>query len=577
MKGILKYIRPYVPYISATVFIKTIASVTELFIPLLLETIIDNAVPEKDTAAIYFLGAAMLLCALVCLALNFVANRMSAVSAGKITKSLRTDLFAKIGELSAAELDSLTIPSAVSRLTSDTYNINQMLARIQRIGIRGPIMLVGGIIITMSMDIVLSLVLVAMLPIISVVVYAVTKKSVPLYVESQTVLDGMVSTLRENITGVRVIKALAKTEHEKQRFDSVNRRLYDVDRRVGSIMALTNPVSAAVLNIGLTMVVLLGAFRINSGAAEAGVIVAFLNYFTIILNAMLGVTRIFIMWSKGEASAKRVSAVLEMRGGLDVDTTLPQNNSGAHIEFDRVSFSYNKISNNADNISFKLYHGQTLGIIGATGSGKSTVIKLLLRAYDPDSGCVRIDGIDLRSIEPKELKSKFGVVFQNDFIMADSIYENIRYFRDIDEKSIKKAARIACADEYIEAYEDGYEHVLSQSGNDLSGGQRQRLLISRALASDPEILILDDASSALDYATDAKFRKALASEYSSTTSVIVTQRISSIMHADLIIVLDEGKIAGIGTHAELLCSCDIYKEIADIQLSVEGGGECGKS
>ncbi len=577
MKGIIKYIRPYVAYIAFTLIIKTVASVTELFIPFLLKTIIDEAVPAGDSKQIFMLGGGMLFCAAACLTLNFLANRMSAISAGRITKTLRHDLFSKIGELSSAELDGLTIPSAVSRLTSDTYNINQMLARIQRMGVRAPIMLVGGVIITMSMDVTLSLVLIAMLPIISVVVYFVTKKSVPLYTESQGELDSMVSTLRENITGVRVIKALAKTEYEKERFDRVNRRLYDVDRRVGSIMAITNPVSSAVLNVGLTFVVLVGAFRINSGATDAGVIVAFLNYFTIIHMAMLGVTRIFIMLSKGEASAKRVSSVLDMKGGLEVDDSLPIVRKGAHIEFDGVTFSYNKVRPNAENISFMLGRGQTLGIIGATGSGKSTLINLLLRMYDPDEGCVRIDGRDLRSFEPKELKSKFGVVFQNDFIMADSIYENIRYFRDIDEDSIRHAARIACAEEYVNNYEDGYAHVLAQSGNDLSGGQRQRLLISRALASDPEILILDDASSALDFATDARFRAALKAEYSDTTQVIVTQRVSSIMNADLIIVLDDGKIAGIGRHEQLLETCGIYRQIADIQLSVatQGGDQRG--
>ncbi len=571
MKGIVKYIKPYYLYIAFTLFIKTIGSVTELFIPFLLKKIIDDAVPAQDARAIYLFGGGMLLCALACLVLNFAANRMSAISAGKITQALRRDVFAKTGKLSASELDALTIPSAISRLTSDTYNINQMLARIQRIGVRGPILLIGGIVITLSLDTVLALVLVCMLPIISIVVYFVTKKSVPMYTESQAELDSMVSTLRENITGVRVIKALSKTEYEKERFDRVNRRLFDVDRRVGAVMAITNPVSTAVLNIGLTMVVLFGAFRINSGATEPGVIVAFLSYFTIILNAMLGVTRIFIMWSKGEASAKRVSDVLSLHGGLDILQDSEKEHAQAHIVFENVSFSYNKVRPNAKDISFSLYHGQTLGIIGATGSGKSTVLNLLLRFYDPDNGKIYIDGRDVRSIPEQELKKKFGVVFQNDFIMSDTVYENIRYFRDITREKAERAAKIACAHEYITAHADGYDRVLAQSGNDLSGGQRQRLLISRALAADPEILILDDASSALDYATDAKFRKNLGEEFSETTSVIVTQRVSSIMHADLILVMEDGAVAGMGTHKELMQSCSIYKEIADIQLSVEGG------
>ncbi len=574
MKGLMKYVRPHIPYIALALLIKSAASLTELVIPYLLKTIIDEAVPSKDASLIYKLGGGMLLCAGACLILNFTANRMSAVSAGRITQKLRHDLFSKIGELSSAELDFLTVPSAVSRLTSDTYNINQMLARIQRMGIRAPIMLIGGIIITMSMDVYLSLVLVAMLPIIGIVVYLVTKRSVPLYTESQGVLDRMISTLRENITGVRVIKALGKSEYEKDRFDRVNKTLYDVDKRVGSVMAVTNPVSGAVLNIGLTFVVLVGAFRVNAGLTDEGVIVAFLNYFTIIHMAMLGVTRIFIMLSKGEASAKRVSDVLMTESTIKLVPNLPISGSGAHVEFDHVSFSYNKVRDNLTDICFSLPRGGTLGIIGATGSGKSTLVNLLLRMYDVDSGCVYIDGRDVRSIEPKELRGKFGIVFQNDFIMAESIYENIRFFRDICDEELKRAIRVSCVEEYVDNYPDGIEHVLSQSGNDLSGGQRQRLLIARALACAPEILVLDDASSALDYATDAKFRSMLKTEYRDTTQIIVTQRVSSIMHADLIIMLDDGKAVGIGTHSQLLECCDEYRHIADIQLgAMKAGGE----
>ena len=575
MKGIAKYIKPYTFFIILTVVIKTVASLTELFIPHMLEKIIDDAVPSGDRKRIFVYGGMMLVFALICLVTNFVANTMSAISSGKITRAVRRDLFKKLSHLSSAELDRLTIPSAVSRLTSDTYNINQMFSRIQKMGIRGPIMLIGGIVITLLMEPVLSLVLIFTLPIISFVVIKVTKKSVPLYQESQAELDNMVSTLRENITGVRVIKALGKSEYEKERFNRVNRRLYNVDTRVGGVMALTNPVTSAVLNIGLALVVLVGAFRVNSGEIRIGVIIAFLNYFTIILHAMLGVTRIFIMWSKGEASAKRISEVLAMQGGLSVIEMPDSENEDAHIEFRNVTFSYNKVKNNLHNVSFKLGRGQTLGIIGATGSGKSTLINLLLRSYDVDSGEIYIGKKNIKTMEPDALRGLFGVVFQNDFIMADTISENIRYFRDVDEMSITRAAKVACADEFIENYPEKYDHVLSQRGNDISGGQKQRLLIARALAKDPDILILDDASSALDYATDARFRRALRENYRDTTSVIVTQRISSIMHADVVLMLDDGCVIGMGTHEQLLESCDKYREIAEVQLSAMGGAANG--
>ncbi|MDD7674649.1 MAG: ABC transporter ATP-binding protein [Oscillospiraceae bacterium] len=565
MEKLGKYLRPYWWYIALSMFIKFLGAAAELTIPYLMEIILDYKVPAGSRRDIYLYGGLMLLCAAACLGFNVIANRMSAVSSGKITRSIRHDLFAKLENFSPRQMDSLTTSSAVSRLTSDTYNINQLLARTQRLGIRAPILLLGGIAMMVSMDSLLSLVLIALLPVIGVVVYYVTKISVPLYTKQQTVLDRVVGTVQENITGIRVIKALSKTDYEKERFRKVNQELTDIDRKAGSVSAITNPASTLVLNLGLTLVVVVGAYRVNGGAVRSGVIVAFLQYFTMILNAMLGITRIFVMFSKGQASANRVAAVLRAPEDLTVlPETQPEPNA-PHIAFRDVTFSYNGREPDLQHISFTLEHGQTLGIIGATGSGKTTLLLLLLRLYDPDSGTILIDGRDIRTIAPEVLREKFGVVFQNDFVAEGTAGDNIRFFRPIREEAMAAAAEHAQAD-FLRERPKGMEEAIQVRGNNLSGGQKQRLLIARALASNPEILILDDASSALDYATDARLRQALYRNYGDTTTVVVAQRVSSLRHADLILVLDDGQIIGAGTHEALMESCEEYRSIAMTQM-----------
>ena len=565
MKRLMKYIGPYVGWIVLAMFIKLLGAGLELMIPYLMEIILDDVVPAGQKNLIFVYGGGMLLCALGCLAANVIANRMSARSAGRITLRIRHDLFEKLENLSARQMDKLTVSSAESRLTSDTYNINQLLARMQRLGIRAPILLIGGITMTLSMDAGLALILIGMLPIIVVVVYLVTKYSVPLYTQQQTVLDRVVRTVQENITGIRVIKALSKTEYEKGRFDEVNTELSEIDQKAGRVTSVTNPTSTLVLNLGLTMVILVGAYRVNNGSTEGGVIVAFLQYFTMILNAMMGVTRIFVMWSKGEASAKRVADVLSEPEDLTILPPGEPAENAPHIEFRDVTFSYTGVGTNLESLSFTLEHGQTLGILGATGSGKSTLLNLLLRLYDPDKGQVLIDGRDVRTIPYDELREKFGIVFQNDFVAEGTIGENIRFFRDLSDEAVARAAEDAQA-EFIAHKEGGMDAEVVVRGNNLSGGQKQRLLIARALAADPEILILDDASSALDYRTDANLRQSLRENHRHTTTVVVAQRISSLRHADLILVLSDGKVIGAGRHEELLENCGEYRIIAQAQM-----------
>ena len=565
MGRLKKYLHPYWGFMILTMAIKLFGAYTELMIPDLMETILDEKVPAGDQRSIFLYGGGMLVCAALCLLSNILANRMSAKSSGQITRAIRHDLFQKLENLSARQMDWLTVSSAESRLTSDTYNINQMLARLQRMGVRAPMLLIGGIIMMMRMDMVLALVLIALLPIIALVTYFVTKKSLPLYTKQQTTLDKVVRTVQENITGIRVIKALSKTEYEKERFHQVNSELTKIDETAGTVSAITNPTASLTLNLGLTLVVLIGAYRVNGGQMESGVIVAFLQYFTMILNAMLGVTRIFVMWSKGEASAKRVADVLETPNDMLVLEESEPEERAAHIEFRNVSFSYTGIGVNTDNISFRLERGQTLGILGPTGSGKSTIINLLMRLYDANQGQILIDGRDIRTIPYQTLRQKLGVVFQNDFVMEGSIADNLRFFRDVDDEALQQAADHAQAD-FIATKECGMNAEVQVRGNNLSGGQKQRLLIGRALAAKPEILILDDASSALDYRTDAKLRRALRDHYANTTTVLVAQRISSLRHADLILVLQEGAVIGMGNHDQLMQDCAEYAYLARIQM-----------
>jgi len=571
MKTIGRYVRPYTGIIAFTMALKLAAALLDLLIPSFLARIIDDVVPTGSSGGIFFWGGVMLVCALFSMFTNMYANRIAARTSGRMTQTLRHDLFSKLSYLSSAQLDRVSIPSAVSRLTTDTYNLNQLFNRVQRIGVRAPILLVGGIAITLIMDPALTLVLVATLPFIALLVWYVTTKSVPLYTRQQGILDRLVRTVQENITGVRIIKALSRVPHEKKRFEEVNQGLSLTEEQAGSVMALSNPAASFILNIGLVMVVAAGAWLVNAGRSTTGNIIAFLNYFTIILNAMLGITRVFVMYSKGKASALRVEEVLLLPEDLAVIKADAPGPGPYHIQWENVSFSYNKRQDNLSDISFALKRGQTLGVIGATGSGKSTLIALMLRLYEADSGRILIEGQDIRAIPREQLYGKMGIAFQNDFIMADTLKENIRYFREISDEDILRAVEDAQAASILKEKEQGLLHRAAVRGQDLSGGQRQRLLIARALAGHPEILILDDASSALDYQTDARLRGALARNYPEATKIIIAQRVSAIMGADHILVMEEGRIESAGTHEELMKNSDIYRSIADTQMSLAEG------
>lgn len=571
MKGIFPYLKPYVPRMSVGVLTKFLGTVVELLIPWMLSYILDNIVPLKDTKRVLIWGLYMAICAVLALLMNIYANRVAASVARDTTRAVRHDLFKKISYLSCRQIDEFSIPSLESRLTTDTYNVNQVIGMMQRTGIRAPILLIGGICITMTMEPVLTLVMISVLPFITLVVWLVSRKGIPMYGYLQKGIDMMVRTVRESIAGIRVIKALSKVEQEKEHFAQVNAEVVRRESRAAIRMGITNPMMNLLLNIGLTLVILVGAYRVNEGSTQPGVIIAFLSYFTIILNAMLTVTRMFVMYSRASASAGRIQEVLETPEDMEL-TDEPKKNEEEHIVFENVSFSYkNKSVKNIDNISFKLKKGETLGIIGATGSGKTTIINLLMRLYEKDAGSIRINGQEVSSIPPHELHTKFGVVFQNDVLFADTVRENIDFGRNLPQQRIEQAAVSAQAMEFIDTLPERFEHMVTARGTNLSGGQKQRVLLSRALAGNSEILILDDSSSALDYKTDSQLRSALREQYDGITTIVIAQRVSSILHADHILVLDEGKEIGYGTHEQLMASCAVYREISESQM----GGDFG--
>lgn len=591
----LYYLRPFYLRMAGGFVIKFIGTLMDLFLPWALAYMIDTVIPANGRREILLWGFFMLGCSVMAVTLSILANRMASRVAGDAVYVIRQDLFAKVMVLSDRQADGLTRPSLISRLTTDTYNVHQMLGRIQRLGVRAPILLIGGIVMTLMLDKALAGVLLATLPLLTLVVVIVSKKSIPLYGQLQESLDQFVRLMREDITGIRVIKALSREDYERRRFGQINQQVVEREKKAAMTAAVTSPAMNIFLNLGLVAVILVGAVRVNNGTSEVGKILAFMTYFTIILNALLSISRMFVVLSKAAASADRIGAVLDGEdekgwgqeegrkvAGQEEARREEAGQSGPqkatvsvpHIAFDKVSFSYNKVADNLTDISFSLKHGETLGIIGSTGSGKTTVVNLLMGFYNVDKGSIQIDGQDIRTMELCRLRGRFGAVFQNDVLFAGGIYENIDMGRKLERERVRQAVRHARAEEFVEE-KGGMEEKLDIRGANLSGGQKQRLLIARALAADPEILILDDSSSALDYRTDADLRRELREHYAHTTCIIIAQRISSVMAADHILVLEEGQAVGYGTHRELMKSCSIYREIGYSQMGTGEEGEDG--
>jgi ATP-binding cassette subfamily B protein len=570
MKKILELLKPFNRTLSVSLTLKALGTMTDLFLPFLIAYMIDDVIPVTspgDRWPLYQVGIYMLIIAFVGWMMNIFANRTAERIAASAIRNLRHELFEKMESLSSKQVDYFTRPSLISRMTTDTYNLYNATAGIQRLGVRAPVLLIGGIIMSFLVDPILTLVMVATLPFIGILVYTVSRRGIPLYKEIQIRTDKLIRTVREFITGARVIKALSMSDHEKNRFDEFNKSTVEGELKAHYTMAKINPTMNGIVNIGLVLVLVFGAFRIDQGYVQKGDITAFVTYFTLILNAMMSITRIFVMLSRAQASGSRIDEVLHIKQDIiDGNEMIERNEAYPHIAFHHVSFSYNKQKANIEDISFELYKGQTLGILGSTGSGKTTLINLIMRFYESDSGIISYYGKDIKDLKVKELRKSVGLVLQQDLIFSESIYNNIQFNRSkIDQMDVEMATNIAQAG-FIYEREDTFNNQMATRGMNLSGGQKQRILIARAIAGKPDLLILDDASSALDYQTDMKMRKALNETLKDTTKIIIAQRISSLKDADLILVLDNGRIVAKGTHEQLLQSSDLYQLLSKHQM-----------
>ena len=565
MHLILRYLKPYWGRVAVGMSIKLLGTVMDLLIPYILAYIIDTVTPTHNMSLVLLWGGMMVLSSGLALIFNVLANRSAAGVSRDCTRTLRHDLFDHIVHMHSHDIDKLTIPSLISRMTTDTFYVYRTIGMTQRMGVRAPIMLIGGILIALTLDPVLSLILVAMLPFMTAVIVFVSRKGVPLYEKLQKRVDEMVRVVRENASGIRIIKALSKSEDEKKRFHAINKGVAQQETKASAIMAINNPMMQFLLNLGLVLVVLAGAKRVNVGLTQPGKIVAFISYFTIILQAMLSITRFLTMFSKALASANRIEEVLLTPVEGDKLPAASVQKNAPHIAFENVTFSYNGTQPSVENISFTLEKGQTLGILGPTGAGKSTLIRLLLRFYDADTGRVMVNGEDVRTLPLGKLRGNIGAVFQNDTLFRGDIGENVRLGREISLEEVTDALRRAQAEVFV-GEKGGVDSAVQSHGSNFSGGQQQRVLLSRALAGNPDILLLDDATSALDFKTEAAFRKALREKSKNITTIIIAQRISAVMHCDKILVMEDGAMLGLGTHEELMKTCDLYREIASLQI-----------
>lgn len=571
---IKKYVSPLKGQIIKNMVIKITGTLLEVLLPVILAHIVDRVTPTKDVNGIVMWGVIMLLLAIAAWYMNVVANRMASRSASIAIQNIRQDLFERSMTLSARQIDKLTISSLESRLTSDTYAVHSFLGATLRMGLRSIILFLGGVIFSVYLSPRLSLVLVLLILPLFILVRFIFSRAHPLFRKLQLRLDEMVQVIRENIRGIKVSKAMDKVDYEKDRYAQVNESVKDVEIKAVDQMAMMSPMVNTILYGGLSVVLIWAAYLIDKDLLKLGVVMAYLSYFIQITNSLMMMNRMFNMYNRAQASVMRIEEVVnlpkdenQIHEGLE---ELPEKNIAVpEIEFRNVTFSYLGVRDNAIDISFKLYSGQTLGIMGATGSGKSTIIRLLLRQYDIDQGQILIRGIDIRKLKKEAINKMIGIVFQNDFLFKGTIKDNIDFGRRLDDIAMLDASDYAQAREFIDTKEGNLEFELASRGVNLSGGQKQRLLITRALASKAEILIFDDSSSALDFETEQKFRKALEENYNNTTKIIVAQRISSVINAEEIIFLEDGKIIARGRHEDLLETCQPYQEIAQMQMGLD--------
>jgi len=575
---LVSFLKPYRKECIVGPIFKLLEAILELIMPTIMALIINNGVIRNDLDYIIRIGGLMVLMAVLGFGSSVICQYYAARASQGFGTTLRNKIFEHISSLSHAEIDKFGTPSLINRITNDVNQLQLAIAMLIRLVIRAPFICIGAIIMAMILDFQLSLILIAATPVFGTILYFIITRSSPLYRKSQERLDKIALLIRENLLGVRVIRAFAKNKSEKIRFDKANDDLTGIVIKVSKISALLNPVTSLVMNGAIIAILWYGGLRINTGRLSQGEIIAYVNYITQILLALVVVSNLIILFTRAYASAVRVNEVLNTRSSIvennvsnksDVSNKSGTGNDEAVIIFDNVSFGYNITGELAlKNVSVKIKHGETVGIIGSTGTGKSTFVNLIPRFYDAVNGEIYVDGINVKDYALNELRCKIAVVPQKSLLFSGTVAENIRWGKeDASDEDVMAAAKIAQADEFISNLPEGYNTKVSRGGTNFSGGQKQRIAIARALVAKPKILILDDASSALDFATEAALKKALNQYCRNMTVLIVSQRVCTVKHLDKIIVFDDGHIEGIGTHDELLKDCRVYKEICLSQLS----------
>ena len=571
MSKLLKYLKKYKIESILAPFFKLIEVAFELIVPLIVSTIIDIGIENGDK--IYIIKRCLLLGLFGILGLcsTLVAQYFSAKASVGFASDIRHALFKHIGKLSYSQLDSLGAPTLITRLTGDINQVQTGTNLTLRLVLRSPFVVFGAVIMAFTVDAKSSLVFVVAVPALAAVVFAIMLVCIPMYRKVQQKLDGLLSKTRENLLGTRVVRAFCKEEEEIADFDAKNNALTEMQTAVGRISAFMNPATFVLINLAIIALIYVGAIRVDSGAISRGAVVALYNYMSQILVELIKLANLIISVTKAIACGNRIQSVLDIEPGSVPGTVTDGNeNSEYSVEFDKACLSYNGSEESLHNIDLKIKRGSSIGVIGSTGSGKTSLVNLIPRFYDVTGGCVLVDGVDVRDYDTKALRSKIGVVSQKKALFAGTVRDNIRFGKqDATDEEIWQALETAQAKQMIEDKSGQLDFVLEQEGKNLSGGQRQRMTIARALVRKPEVLIHDDAASALDYATGAALNKALRNTDFAPTVITVSQRVAAIRNADTIVVLDEGEIVGMGTNDELLRSCEVYKEIFDSQLEKE--------
>ena len=572
MLKLFKNLRPYRLAIAFVLILVFIQSLSDLYLPTLMADIVDKGIVEGDIPYIWQIGGIMLLIAGIGAICSIGASYFSSRVAVGFGQRLRSKMFNHVQNFSLQEFDKIGTASLITRTTNDINQVQQVLIMLLRMMISAPMMCIGGIVMAVNKDAKLSLVIVVVIPVLVGAIAIIALKGLPLFKAMQVKLDTLNRVLRENLTGMRVIRSFNRTEHETKRFNDANVDLTNTAIKVNKIMAAMMPIMMLVMNFATIAIVWFGGIRISNGDMQVGSLMAFIQYAAQIMFSLIMVSVIFVIVPRASASATRINEVLNMVPEIN-DPAQPRQDNGkrGYLAFEDVTFYYPGAEQPAiSNISFDASPGETTAIIGGTGSGKSTLLSLIPRFYDVGSGRVLIDGVDVRELTQEQLRAKIGFVPQKSVLFTGTIAENIRYGKeDASDEEIQHAAEIAQATEFISNMKDGFESDIAQGGSNISGGQKQRLSIARALVRDPEVYVFDDSFSALDFKTDSKLRAAMKEVTANATVLLVAQRVSTVMDADRIIVLDDGGIVGIGKHRELMATCDVYREIVSSQLSEE--------